>query len=188
MKKLQKIIKIAAGWIKKYDFVYDVDGKAYHYDVVSRNEIEDTNLPNIVNAVAIVPVFDDGSLLLIKEFRYPVNDYVYAFPAGLIDEGEDAKTAAVRELWEETGTKVEEVYTVYDGGYSSEGMTDEKLATVICRVSGEIKGCDGKEEVHPIKVSLAQAMELANEKELKFSNKIQLFLAGITFASAKICG
>lgn len=182
MKTLKKVISIAEGWIKKYDFVYDVDGKEYHYDVVSRNKIKDTKLPDITNAVAIIPVYDNGDILMIKEYRYPVNDYVWAFPAGLIDPGEDYEMAAIRELKEETGIKVKRIIHSYTGGYSSEGMTDEKLATVICNVEGELVGCDGMEEVHPERLSLEAVMQIAADPKNKISNKIQLFLAGLEYA------
>lgn len=179
MKTLKEIVPIASGWVKKYDFVYDVDGEEYHYDVVSRNKIENNNLSNVTNAVGIIPIFDDGSLLMIKEFRYSVNDFVWAFPAGLIDEGEDYETAAIRELWEETGIRDVEIIASYPGGYSSEGMTDEKLATVICKVKGELKSREGTEEIHPVRVSVEDALKLACNPENKISNKVQLFLAGL---------
>lgn len=181
MKKLKNVIRIAEGWIKKYDFIYDVDGKEYHYDVVSRNKIEGTDLPDITNAVAIIPVFDNGDILMIKEYRYPLNDYVWAFPAGLIDPGEDYETAAIRELKEETGVNVKQIIRSFAGGFSSEGMTDEKLATVICSVEGELVGCDGTEEVHPERLSIERVMQIASEPKNKISNKVQLFLAGLEY-------
>lgn len=171
-------------FIKKYDFIYDVDGKEFHYDVVSRNAIMGTDLPDVENAVAIIPVFEDGDLLMIKEFRYPLNDYVWAFPAGLIDPGEDACTAAVRELMEETGVKVEKIISVFPGGYSSEGMSDEKLGTVVCRVSGTLKGCEGAEEIHPVKVTVEEAIKIASNPSNKISNKVQIFLAGLLMSQS----
>lgn len=166
-------------FIKTYEFIYDVDGKGLNYDVVSRNAIAGTDLPDIENAVAIIPVFEDGDLLMIKEFRYPLNDYVWAFPAGLIDPGEDARAAAIRELMEETGVKVEKIMSVFPGGYSSEGMSDEKLGTVVCRISGTLKGCDGAEEIHPVKVTVEEAIKIASNPSNKISNKVQIFLAGL---------
>ena len=179
MKTLKNVIQIASGWIKKYDFVYDVDGKEYHYDVVSRNKIEGINLPYKINAVAIIPLFEDGDILMIKEFRYTVNDYVYAFPAGLIDDGETSVQAAIRELREETGLTVTKIIAEFPGGYSSEGMSDELLSTIVCKVNGNIKETTGLEETHPIKVSIDKAKEIAFNPNNKISNKIQLFLAGL---------
>ena len=54
-------------------------------------------------AVVILPVFDDGSVLLERQFRYPLDRVFIEFPAGKIDPGEDPLVCAKRELHEETG-------------------------------------------------------------------------------------
>ncbi|MFZ6730739.1 NUDIX domain-containing protein [Undibacterium sp. Ji42W] len=54
-------------------------------------------------AVVIIPLFDDGRVLLEKQFRYPLHEVFIEFPAGKIDEGEDPLLCAQRELREETG-------------------------------------------------------------------------------------
>jgi ADP-ribose pyrophosphatase len=54
-------------------------------------------------AVVILPLFEDGSVLLERQFRYPINRVFIEFPAGKIDAGEDPLACAKRELLEETG-------------------------------------------------------------------------------------
>jgi ADP-ribose pyrophosphatase len=54
-------------------------------------------------AVVILPMFDDGSILLERQFRYPLDRVFIEFPAGKIDPGEEALACAKRELLEETG-------------------------------------------------------------------------------------
>jgi ADP-ribose pyrophosphatase len=54
-------------------------------------------------AVVILPMFDDGSILLERQFRYPLDRVFIEFPAGKIDPGEAALACAKRELLEETG-------------------------------------------------------------------------------------
>ena len=54
-------------------------------------------------AAAIVPVMGDGSVLLLKQYRHAVGDFIWEIPAGTIDHGEDARQCAERELIEETG-------------------------------------------------------------------------------------
>ncbi|MET3129902.1 ADP-ribose pyrophosphatase [Oxalobacteraceae bacterium GrIS 1.11] len=54
-------------------------------------------------AVVILPLLDDGRVLLERQFRYPLDRVFIEFPAGKIDPGEDALACAKRELLEETG-------------------------------------------------------------------------------------
>jgi ADP-ribose pyrophosphatase len=54
-------------------------------------------------AVMILPMFDDGRVLLERQFRYPVGRVLLEFPAGKLDPNEDELTCAKRELQEETG-------------------------------------------------------------------------------------
>jgi ADP-ribose pyrophosphatase len=59
-------------------------------------------------AVMILPVFDDGRVLLERQFRYPVGRVLLEFPAGKLDPNEDELTCAKRELQEETGYTAQE--------------------------------------------------------------------------------
>ncbi|ADV64410.1 NUDIX hydrolase [Desulfurococcus mucosus] len=54
-------------------------------------------------AVAVLPVLDDGSVILLRQFRAPLNDTIIEAPAGVVDPGETPEEAAERELEEETG-------------------------------------------------------------------------------------
>lgn len=81
-------------------------------------------------------------VLLIRQFRWPIGQYVYEFPAGLVEEGEDYMEAAVREVYEETGLnmkplKVAEMYM--RPYYMTDGMTDEACAMVYGYAEGVLK-------------------------------------------------
>jgi len=54
-------------------------------------------------AVMVIPLLDDGRLVLERQFRYPMGQVMIEFPAGKLDPGEDILTCARRELLEETG-------------------------------------------------------------------------------------
>ncbi|HTY38270.1 MAG TPA: NUDIX hydrolase [Bacteroidota bacterium] len=51
----------------------------------------------------VVPLLDDGSVLLVRQYRYPVKTELLELPAGKLDPGEDPRVCAARELEEETG-------------------------------------------------------------------------------------
>ncbi len=78
-------------------------------------------------------------VVLEKQFRYPLDGYVYELPAGLIEKGESLLDAAKREAFEETGLTFEPVESgiLSRPFYMSPGMTDEACATVFGHFSGE---------------------------------------------------
>lgn len=158
--ELVDVEQVADGWVKKFVLTYRLpNGDLYYYHCATRRDFEtyraelernaaaskcitdaiengDT-LPHpetsTADAVCVVAKTSQDTLVMIREFRYPLNSWCVAFPAGLIDPGEDALTCACRELQEETG------YTVPAGahtrvlpqaGYSSTGLTDETVQIV----------------------------------------------------------
>lgn len=77
-------------------------------------------------AVVVLPVFDDGRILMERQFRYPLDRVFIEFPAGKIDVGEDPLACAKRELREETGYSAREwqfVCTIHNAiAYSDEHL------------------------------------------------------------------
>lgn len=59
-------------------------------------------------AVVVIPMLDDGRLVLERQFRYPIGEVMIEFPAGKLDPGEDRLDCAKRELLEETGYSARE--------------------------------------------------------------------------------
>lgn len=77
-------------------------------------------------ASAVLPVFDNGDVVLVRQFRYPLSEVFYEVPAGKIDTGEDEKATAARELREEAGLDfVRSHYLGYF--YPSIGYTNEVI-------------------------------------------------------------
>lgn len=113
-------------------------GETHPYYVASRKK-EDRMMAATKHAVAdgtiIYSVFGEkrDRVIMIRQFRYPLNDYIYEFPAGLIDPGESAKETAIREMKEETGLNFTPTYCedyLHRPHFSSAGMTDETNCTV----------------------------------------------------------
>jgi len=113
---------------------------------------------NCKGVVAIVPVTDDKEVLLIRQFRPPVNGYVIEFPAGLNDKGDTLEEAARRELLEETGYSAKEIIYLTEGPMSS-GASGEIL-TVSLAKGLEFKGIGKRDETEDIEVLKVPINEL----------------------------
>lgn len=101
-------------------------------------------------------------VVLIRQYRCPIDDYIYEFPAGLVDEGEDYKTAGERELKEETGLDFEAIDApdMYSKPFfTTVGMTDESCGTVYGYASG-VPSKAGQEETEEIEIVLADREEV----------------------------
>jgi ADP-ribose pyrophosphatase len=91
------------------------------------------------DAVVIVPTIetDEGIRLVVtKEFRVPIWDFEYGFPAGLIDDGENMEQTVARELKEETGLELAKIKHVSAPVFSSAGLTDESCQAYLNMAAG----------------------------------------------------
>jgi len=81
-------------------------------------------------ASAVVPVLradlPDPEILLIRQYRYAAEQYLYEVPAGRLDAGEPPEVCAARELREETGYRAERIVPLFTM-YSTPGFTDERI-------------------------------------------------------------
>ncbi|MBZ2208259.1 NUDIX domain-containing protein [Massilia soli] len=96
-------------------------------------------------AVVILPLFDDGRVLLERQFRYPLGREFIEFPAGKIDPGEDTLACAKRELAEETGYTATEWHFVCTI-HNAIAYSDEHLDIYLARglAAGEAKLDEGE--------------------------------------------
>jgi len=83
-------------------------------------------------AVVILPLFDDNSVLLERQFRYPLNRVFIEFPAGKIDLGESSLVTAKRELEEETGYTASD-WTFICTIHNAIAYSDEHLDIYVAR-------------------------------------------------------
>lgn len=136
-------------------------------------------------ASAIVPFLtdpssDDPQLLLIKQYRYAAEGFIYEIPAGKLDGAESPETCARRELREETGCTAERIEHLFTF-YTTPGFTDERIhafmATGLTRGATEHQ----KDEVMSVEtVSLSRALELIRSGDMKDAKSALaiLFVAG----------
>ena len=139
------------------------------------------------DAVVIVPFHKaKNKMVITREYRVPLSDYEYGFPAGLIDEGESVEQATRRELREETGLNVSRLIKMSPPIYSSAGMTDESVTMVYVECEGTPSNT-GNTEFELIEVLLitpAEAFRMCSDATLKFDAKAWLEIS--QFAEKRI--
>ncbi len=113
--------------------------------------------------VGIVPFTDDGEVVMIRQFRPPINGHVIELPAGLSDPGEKLEEAARRELIEETGYSAGELRFLIEGPLSS-GLSSEIL-TVFAATGLTFVGIGKRDETEHLEVLKVPFQEVASEIE-----------------------
>lgn len=138
------------------------DGSSSPYYMASRND-DGSSLTAVThtvrpNGVTIYSLLED-KVVLVRQYRYPLGGYVYEFPAGLVEPGEDIDAAAVREMYEETGLVFAPIASPFSRPYfSSVGMTDESCCLVFGRCQGTPTSIH-QENTEDIQVVLADRAE-----------------------------
>lgn len=189
---LESVETVSTGWINKYHLHYTLpDGRPYTYEGVSRKgparyeatlkTLRSTGAPD-PDAVCIVPLLPDGSVLLEREFRYPLNSWCVSLPAGLIDAGESLEEAVARELSEETGYRLRDdiapaVRPLPQPGFSSTGLTEENVQVVFAQVepAGEAQP-DSAELIEPFTVARTDLRAFLDANQLPIGTRCQLIL------------
>ena len=127
--------------------VYDVDDMTIDLHRVDGGTVRIRRQITRHHPCVVMLVHDvaNDTYLMEREYRAGSNRYAYGLPAGLIDEGEDIQTAALRELREETGVipdPGDDSFTIDPVGdfYSSEGMSDELAHIMVIHLSAWRQG------------------------------------------------
>ena len=152
----QGIRKVHEGkFITRYDVDYvTAEGNPKTYEIISRNRNIQTlnDLQNRKpNAVVMILMDESGELILVnREYRMAMAQWIYNFPAGLIDPGESPEESARRELREETGLRIVRIDDVLDNSYSAVGFSNERNVCVFGIAEGEFrKSTSDAEEITP---------------------------------------
>jgi len=141
----------------------------YSGKVVTLN-IDTVTLPNGVTidlevvrhpgAAAVVPLKDNGTVVLIKQFRHAADGFIYEIPAGKLHPGEDPKHCAARELEEEIGYQAGKL-ELLSSIFTAPGFTDEVIH--IYKATELAKGrqnLDRDEVLEIVEVSLQEAIDM----------------------------
>ena len=157
----------------KFVNLYHINATSVHntpvsYFVASRaksiEQMKKKPSENTPDGVIIYSLYGEkrDKVVLVRQYRYTIGDYIYEFPAGLVEPDEEFHEGAVREMHEETGLKFTplKVNPAFEKPYfTTIGMTDESCATVYGYAEGEISK-DAQEDSEEIEVVLADREEV----------------------------
>ena len=189
MKKFTKIEKETSNpYLNLYHMeAMDREENAFDYYYVSRREEKNLRVVTkdlIPEGIVIYAVTKEKHprLVLIREYRYPLGDYIYAMPAGLIDEGETPGAAAKREIREETGLNFEE----YKEGkeyyrkpfFIAPGFSDEANCAVFGTVENQMQSqqCEVSDRIEVILADKEMVQKILMEEKVSLRGAYLMFL------------
>jgi len=145
----------------RIDTIVTADGRRTTREIVEHRGV-----------IVVVPLDADGNVLLVRQYRTPVEKRLLELPAGGIDEGEDAETAVIREMQEETGFKPQKLVAL-GGFYSAPGFCTEYLHLYLAMdlVSSRLTAEDTA-EIELVRIPLTQALELVTSGKIQDAKTI----------------
>lgn len=121
-------------------------------------------------SVVLLPVPSPGSIILIRQYRYSIDRYIWELPAGTLKPGEDPSVAAARECEEEIGLAPARV-TRLGGYYPTPGFCDEEMTYCLCEdlrppAADSTVRKDEDEEIEPRTFTVAAARAMVTSGEI----------------------
>jgi ADP-ribose pyrophosphatase len=147
-----------------------MQSKHIYTGIVVNLNIDTVTLPNGITvdlevvrhpgAAAMVPLKDDGTVILIRQFRHAAGGFIYEIPAGKLHPGEDPTVCAARELQEEIGYRADSL-ELLSSIFTAPGFTDEVI--YIYKATGLTTGrqqLDRDEVLEVIELPLLEAIKM----------------------------
>lgn len=129
-------------------------------------------------ASAVVPVFENGDVMLVRQFRYPMAQIFYEAPAGKIDPGEEADTTAKRELKEEAGLECQR-FAYLGHLYPGIGYSDEIIHLYIAwNITSFKQQMEEEEFLLKERLPFPEAVEMVHRGEISDGKTMVALLRG----------
>ncbi len=159
-----------------------IDRRPIYDGRVVRLSVDQVRLPNgnvteleIIQhpgAAAALPLDADGSVLLVRQYRYAASDWLLEVPAGKLDPGEAPDVCALREVEEETGVRPGRLDPL-GWIFTTPGFTDEKIWLYLARdLVPTRQELQHDEVLSVVRLPLADAVELAAAGEIRDAKSV----------------
>lgn len=127
------------------------DGREAHFEIIHHP-----------GGAAALPILEDGQLLLIRQFRPAIDDYIYEIPAGRLEVGETAAGCIARELEEEVGYHPKQIESL-GYVYSSVGFCNERIHLFVASDLQQTQtALEPDEFIEPLVIPLNKALEMVS--------------------------
>ena len=147
-----------------------------HNGRVGRFGVEEVTLPNGAQvaleilrhpgAAAVVPLHEDGSITLIRQYRHAAGGTIWEIPAGKLEPGEAPEACASRELAEEAG--LNGVLTPLLPLWTTPAFTDEVIHLFVARELHEVPlALEADEVIEPVRLSRAEVERMIDAGEIR---------------------
>src|SRR5215207_2779091 len=151
------------------------DGRVFKVTVDTVSEGELTYQREVVHhpgSAVIVPVHDDGTVALVRQYRHPAVRYLLELPAGTLDDGERPEIGAARELQEELGLIAARLEKLSEF-FVSPGFLEEKMWVYLATELSEGKQkLDDDEVIDIVRLPIADALEMITSGEIQDAKTI----------------
>ena len=151
------------------------EGRVFNVTVDTVREGELTYQRDVVHhpgSAVIVPVFDDGTVALVRQYRHPVVRYLLEVPAGTLDDGERPEVGAERELQEELGLIAANMEKLSEF-FVSPGFCEEKMWVYLATelVQGQQR-LEEDELLDVVRLPISEALEMITSGEIQDAKTI----------------
>jgi ADP-ribose pyrophosphatase len=148
-----------------HDIVELPSGVRLELDVIHHN-----------GGAAVLPLFENGDVLLVEQYRHPAREVLLEIPAGHLEAGEDPLAAAARELEEETGWRAAHIDFV-TRFYALPGYSNEILHCFVATglTPGE-RRLDDDEDIHTLRIPFADALARIENGQIKDAKSMMTLL------------
>jgi ADP-ribose pyrophosphatase len=156
------------------------DGRLFKVQVHAHNDERGRTIQKEIvlhpGAVLIIPVLDADRIVMIRNRRVAVNEQLWEFPAGKLEQGEAPHKSAERELLEETGYTAESIRKLGEF-YTSPGFTNELMHVFVAESMTFVgQKLEAGEDIETAVVSVADALAMVSDGRLRDGKSIAALL------------
>ena len=136
---------------------------------------------NHPNSSMAIPITKEGNILILKQYRFCIGKYIYEFPSGKIEKGENPESCIIRELGEEAGVKanrIENIGLIYAAPSYSNEIIHLYIAKKLVKINSRM---DADEDIEVLEIPLNGIQNLLEKGEIIDSASIAILSKALKY-------